>query len=58
MLWKGTAEAYETLQKLLQEYINIYKPCEERVKLVEELDKIHYSRKTVLQLQRGPNNPK
>ena len=58
LLWKGTAETYETPQKLLQEYINMYKPYEERVKLVEELDKIHNSIKTVLQLQHGPKNPK
>ena len=58
LLWKGTEETYETPQKLLHEYINIYKPYEEQVKLVEELDKIHDSVKTVLQLQHGPKNPK
>ena len=58
LLWKGTAETYETPQKLLQEYINMYKPYEERVRLVEELDKIHDSVKIVLQLQHGPKSPK
>ena len=58
LLWKGAEETYETPQKLLQEYINMYKPYEERVRLVEELDKIHNSVKTVLQLQHGPKSPK
>ena len=43
LLWKGAEETYETPQKLLQEYINMYKLYEERVRLVEELDKIHNS---------------
>ena len=58
LLWKGAAETYETPQKLLQEYINMYKPYQERVKLAEELDKIHNSVKTVLQLQHGHKSPK
>ena len=56
MLWQGAAEIYETTQKLLPEYFAMYKPWEERVKLVEELDRHHDGMKNILQLHHGPKD--
>ena len=57
MLWRGAAEVYDTTQKILPEYFAMYKPWEERVKLVEELDRHHDGLKNILQLQNGPKDP-
>ena len=51
-------ETYDTPQKLLPEYLAMYKPWEERVKLVEDLDKVHNGLKAVLQLQHGSRDPR